>query len=425
MTDAVWIVGAAMTKFGRFPDLDVVDLGSAAARAALADSGTTISQMQTVAVGNVFEGITGVGQRIMHQIGQTGVPVYNVSNACATGATALRTALLTLRAGEADLALAIGCEQLGKRGLLSAGEEPRGPEFSPRGRDGSVLEPEGVMGSSLMPAVFAEAGVAYLARNPEASVEHFFKVAHKNHLNSTLNPLAQYRKEFSLEQIAAGDMIAYPNTALMCSPTGDGAAAVVLASDEALGRLDSAVRQRAVKVSASVLLSDPWADQAEAMWDVDTITANAAKQAYEIAGIGPEDLDMVELHDCFATAELIHYENLGLCQPGGAAEFLDSGGPWRGGRTPVNISGGLLSKGHPLGATGIAGVFEVVTHLRGEAGDAADQRCAGGAGSRPGPGQRMRGAAAGAQSGMTAVPDRLRAERDCSAPGVCARIAIR
>ncbi len=369
MTDTVWIVGAAMTKFGRFPELDVVDLGASAARAALADSDTTIHQMQTVAVGNVFEGITGVGQRIMHQIGQTGAPVYNVSNACATGATALRTALLSLRAGEAGLALAIGCEQLGKRGLLAADEEPRGADFSPRGRDGSVVEPEGVMGSSMMPAVFAEAGVAYLARTDGASVDHFFKVAQKNHLNSTLNPLAQYRKEFSFEQIAGGDMIAYPNTALMCSPTGDGAAAVVLASDTALAKLDPAVRARAVKVSASVLVSDPWVDKAEAFWDVDTITQNAAQQAYETAGLGPADLDMVELHDCFATAELIHYENLGLCESGGGADFLDSGAPWRGGKTPVNISGGLLSKGHPLGATGVAGVFEVVTHLRGEAGD--------------------------------------------------------
>jgi acetyl-CoA acyltransferase len=369
MTQTAWIVGAAMTKFGRFPDLDVIDLGAAAARAALADSGTTIHQIQTVAVGNVFEGITGVGQRIMHQIGQTGAPVYNVSNACATGATALRTAYLSLRAGEADLALAIGCEQLGKRGLLSAGGKPRGAEFTPRGRDGLVLEPEGVMGSSLMPSVFSEAAVAYLARTPNASVEHFVKVAQKNHLNSTRNLLAQYRKEFTIDQIASAEMIAYPNTALMCSPTGDGAAAVVLASDSALRTLDPHVRRRAVKVSASVLVSDPWVEQAEASWDVDTITANAAQQAYETAGLGPAELDLVELHDCFASAELIHYENLGLCERGGAADWLDSGAPWRGGTTPVNISGGLLSKGHPLGATGIAGVFEVVTHLRGEAGE--------------------------------------------------------
>lgn len=349
MTDTVWIVGAAMTRFGRFPDVDVVDLGAAAARAALADSGTTIHQMQTVAVGNVFEGITGVGQRIMHQIGQTGAPVYNVSNACATGATAIRTAYLALRAGEADLALAVGCEQLGKRGLLSAGEEPRGPEFGARGRDGAVLEPEGVMGSSLMPSVFSEAAAAYLARTPDASVDHFFKVAQKNHLNSARNPLAQYRKEFTLEQIADGGMIAWPNTALMCSPTGDGAAAVVLAGGSALDRLDAGVRKRAAKISASVLVSDPWVEQVEARWDVDTITANAARQAYETAGVGPADLDMVELHDCFATAELIHYENLGLCERGGAAGFLDSGAPWRGGRNAGQYLGWLAVQGAPAG----------------------------------------------------------------------------
>ncbi|MGW8815602.1 thiolase family protein [Gordonia terrae] len=369
MSESVWIVGAAMTKFTRYPDLDVVDLGAQAARAALADSSTSIADIQLVAVGNVFESITGVGQRIMHEIGQTGVPVFNVSNACATGATAVRTGYLAIKAGEADLALAIGVEQLGKRGLLAAPEEPRGDTFSPRGRNGSVVDTEGLIGSEMMPSVFAEAGNAYLARNPEVNVEHFFKVAQKNHLNSTLNPYAQYQKEFSFEQIRDGDMIAYPNTALMCSPTSDGAAAVVLAGDAALAKLDPAIRARAVKISASVLVSDPWVESAEAEWDVNTITRNAASKAYEVAGIGPSDLDLVELHDCFATAELVHYENLGLCEPGGAGAYLDSGAPWRGGSTPVNISGGLLSKGHPLGATGVAGLFEVASHLRGEAGD--------------------------------------------------------
>ncbi|MFE9322577.1 beta-ketoacyl synthase N-terminal-like domain-containing protein [Nocardia sp. NPDC052278] len=369
MTESVWIVGAAMTPIGRYPDLDVVDLGARAAREALGDAGCAIGQMQLVTVGNVFESITGVGQRLMHQIGQTGVPVFNVVNACATGATAIRTALLAIRAGEADLALAVGCEQLGKRGLLAAPEEPRGPEFAPRGRDGSVMDTEGLIGSTMMPGVFAEAGIQYLAENRGATVEHFFKVAHKNHAHSALNPYAQYRKEFSLDDIRAADMIAYPNTALMCSPTGDGAASVVLASDAALAKLDPAVRARAVRIAASVLVSDPWNEAAEAAWDVNTITRNAAAQAYEQAGIGPADLDLVELHDCFATAELLHYENLQLCGPGGAADFLDSGAPWRDGRMPVNVSGGLLSKGHPLGATGIAGVFEIASHLRGAAGD--------------------------------------------------------
>lgn len=369
MTENLWVVGAAMTPFGRYDDDDVVGLGARAGREALADASLDIDRMQIVAVGNVFDSIHGVGQQILHQIGQTGVQVVNVINACATGATAIRTCLMAIKAGEADFGLAIGAEQLGKKGLLAAPEEPRPATYTPRGREGSVMDTEGFIGSELMPGVFAEAGIAYLADHPEASPEHFFQVAQKNHAHSVLNPLAQYRKEFTLEEIAQAPMIAFPNTAPMCSPTGDGAAAVVVTNDSGLATLDPDVRSRAVKIAASVLVSDPYVEDGEVRWDVNTITQNASSRAYELAGIGPEDLDLVELHDCFATAELLHYENLGLCKPGEAVAFLESGAPWRDGSTPVNVSGGLLSKGHPLGATGVAGVYEVVTHLRGEAGD--------------------------------------------------------
>lgn len=369
MSESIWVVGAAMTPFGRFPQLDVVDLAVQAARGALADSGTSIHDVGHVAVGNVFDSITGVGQRMLHEMGMTGVPVVNVVNACATGATAIRSGMAAIRAGEADIALAVGAEQLGKRGLLAAPTEARGTEFEARGRDGAVLDTEGLIGSALMPGVFAEAGVAYLASNPEASADHFFRIAEKNHYHSSLNPLAQYQKPFSFDAIRDADMIAWPNTSLMCSPTGDGAAAVVLVNQAGLERMAPEVRERAVKVAASVLVSDPWVADAEARWDVNGVTRLAATKAYEQAGLGPEDLNLVELHDCFATAELLHYENLQLCQPGDAVAFLESGAPWRDGSLPVNVSGGLLSKGHPLGATGVAGVYEVVTHLRGEAGD--------------------------------------------------------
>ncbi|RNL62364.1 thiolase family protein [Nocardioides marmoriginsengisoli] len=369
MSEPIWIVGAEMTPFGRFPQWDVVDLAARAARGAMADAGLGIRDVQHVAVGNVFDAITGVGQRMLHEIGMTGVPVVNVVNACATGATAIRSGITAIRAGEADIALAVGAEQLGKRGLLAAPEEPRGPEFAARGRDGAVLDTEGLIGSALMPGVFSEAGVSYLAANPEASADHFFRIAEKNHFHSSLNPLAQYQKAFTFEQVRDADMIAWPNTSLMCSPTGDGAAAVVLVNADGLARLAPGVRERAVKVAASVLVSDPWVEDAEARWDVNGVTRLAAAAAYEQAGVGPEDLDLVELHDCFATAELLHYENLQLCKPGDAVSFLESGAPWRDGSLPVNVSGGLLSKGHPLGATGVAGVYEVVTHLRGEAGD--------------------------------------------------------
>lgn len=155
----------------------------------------------------------------------------------------------------------------------------------------------------------------------------------------------------------------------MCSANCDGAAAAALVSDERLQRLPAPQRRRAVKIGASVLTTDPFEPACQVLPNVNTVTRNAATRAYEQAGIGPDDLDLVELHDCFATAELVHYDNLGLCEPGGAVEFFDSGAPWRDGRLPVNVSGGLQSKGHPIAATGIANVWEICQHLRGEAGD--------------------------------------------------------
>ena len=163
-------------------------------------------------------------------------------------------------------------------------------------------------------------------------------------------------------------MIAYPNTRPMCSGNCDGAANDVV-SDEKMKSMPLEVQKRAVKISASVLTSDPYVDGCQILPDVNTLTRNAASQAYEEAGIGPEDLDLVELHDCFATAELVHYDNLMLCEEGGAVDFFESGAPWRDGAKPVNVSGGLQSKGHPIAATGIANIHEIVMHLRGEAGD--------------------------------------------------------
>jgi len=367
----VWIIGTHMTKFGRYPDKDVIDLASEAALAALNDGGVAMNDMGVLGSGCLYQANAGVGQRIQKQIGQTGIPVYNVANACATGATAVRTVYLTIKAGEADMGLAIGVEQMGKMGMLGAGDRERGTEtvFEPSGRYGSVIGTEGRLGTNLMPGVFAQAGMEYAYENDGVGFEQFAKVAEKNHAHSELNPLAQYQKRFSLDEVMAAEMIAYPNTLLMCCPTGDGAAAVVLCSDEKLRSLPAEVQKRAVKISASVMTSDPWTEGGQVQPDVNTLTRLAADRAYEIAGVSPSDLDLVELHDCFATAELCHYDNLSLCEPGGAGDFIDRGGPWRDGEIPVNVSGGLLSKGHPLGATGVANLFEVTTHLRGEAGD--------------------------------------------------------
>jgi acetyl-CoA acyltransferase len=240
--------------------------------------------------------------------------------------------------------------------------------FTPGGRFGAVMGTEGILGTGLMPGVFAQAGMDY-AREHAVTFRQFAKVAEKNHLHSSLNPLAQYRDVYDLEAIMSAEMIAYPNSKLMCCPTGDGAAALVLVSDEKRRSLGAAVRDRSVKISASVLTTDPYTPGGHAQPDINTLTRRAADKAYELAGVGPQELDLVELHDCFATAELVHYDNLRLCEPGGAGDFIDSGAPRRDGRLPVNVSGGLISKGHPIGATGVAGLYEVATHLRGEAGD--------------------------------------------------------
>ena len=367
----VWILGTYMTKFGRHNDVDLIDLAAEAAMGALRDGGVTIHDMDVLGAGSLFNAQAGVGQQLQKQIGQTGIPVYNVANACATGATALRTVYLSIRAGEADLGLAVGVEQMGKGGLLgAAGKGDRGRTvYEPKGRYGSVMQVEGLLGTGLMPGVFAQAGMEYAYEHDGVGFEQFAKVAEKNHAHSTLNPLAHYQKQFSLEEIMNAEMMAYPNTLLMCCPNTDGAAAVVLVGEEKLRTLSADQQRRAVKISASVLTTDPWTERAQVQPDVNTLTRNAAKQAYETAGVDPQDLDLVELHDCFATAELIHYDNLMLCEPGGAGKFIDERGPWRDGAIPVNVSGGLISKGHPIGATGIANIYEVSTHLRGEAGD--------------------------------------------------------
>jgi acetyl-CoA acyltransferase len=371
MHDPVWLVGTAMTPFGRFPERDLLDLAAAAALGALGDAGLAMPDVGVLAAGTVFHANESIGQQLLKQIGQTGIPVFNVANACATGATALRTASMAIAAGEADVALAVGVEQMGKIGLLPTELARQGPPgiFAAEGRAGAAASTEGILGTDTMPGVFAMAGLEYAAEHGGVGIEQFARVAEKNHTHSTLNPLAQYRKQFTLEEILGAPMISYPNTSLMCSPTADGAAAAVLVSDARMRALPDPTRDRAVKVTASVITTDPWSERGETLPDFNTLTRNAARQAYETAGVDPADLDLVELHDCFATAELLHYDNLGLCAPGDAGRFIDTRGPWRDGTTPVNVSGGLLSKGHPVGATGIAGVYEIATHLRGEAGD--------------------------------------------------------
>jgi acetyl-CoA acyltransferase len=370
MADDVWILGIHMTKFGKHPDLDTIDLAAQATQAALADAGVTMGEMGILAAGNLM-GSGGVGQQLQKQVGQTGIPVYNVANACATGATALRTVVMAIKAGEADMGLAVGVEKLAGAGLLGGGGRAKtGDEtYEPKGRFGAVAPVDGRIGTETMPGVFAQIGMEYGHRYGGTSFELFARISEKNHAHSTLNPLAAYTKRMSLEQIMGDVMIAYPNTRPMCSANCDGAAAAVVVSGTKLKTLSIEQQRRAVKISASVLTTDPYEDACQILPNINTLTRNAATKAYEQAGVGPEDLDLVELHDCFATAELVHYDNLMLCEQGGAVDYFQSGATWRDGATPVNVSGGLQSKGHPISATGIANIWEVCHHLRGEAGD--------------------------------------------------------
>jgi len=352
----VYVLGTGMIKFGRYPEKTVPELGAEAALMALKDAGINIKDVELFASGNLYQANAMIGQRILQQIGQTGVPVINVSNACATGSTAFREAFMAVTSGMYDVAMAVGVEQMGKQGLLGGGGGGSDPAYSTEGR----------IGSGLMPAVFGQAGMEHM-RKYGTKLEHFAKISVKSHKHATRNPFSQYQNEVSLEDVMNARMVAYPNTLYMCCPTGDGAAAAILVSEDKLKQLAGG-RKRA-RVAASILTSDPYTERDLTLPDVNTLTRRAAQKAFDMAGVAPKDVSLTELHDCFATAELIHYENLGLCGEGEAAKFIDEGGgkhPDLGGKSPVNVSGGLLSKGHPLGATGVANICEVVWHLTGD-----------------------------------------------------------
>ena len=350
MSDQVFVQGAGMIKFGKYPHRKIDDMGAEAAFMALDDAGITIKDVQALYCGNLLEANNTPGQRILRQLGPTGIPVINTTNACASGATAFREAMIAIKAGLYDICLVVGVEQMGS-GLLGGGKP-------------DTIFTEGVLGTGSMPGIFAEAGSVHSAKYG-TTFEQFCKVAVKNHQHAVLNPLARYQMETPLEMVMESEMICYPNTKLMCSANVDGAAATVLVSAKKARELGM---KRSVKILASALTSDPFTEHSLTLWDFNTCTRNAADQAYEQAGIGPQDLSLVELHDCFGTAEILHYENLRLCGEGEAGRFIDQGHSWAGGKLPVNLSGGLLSKGHPVGATGVANIYEIVQHLRGEAG---------------------------------------------------------
>src|SRR3954449_11843469 len=260
MGEDIWILGIKMTKFGKHPDKDTIDLAAEATMGAIADAGVTMKDVGVLAAGNLMNASAGIGQQLQKQIGQTGIPVYNVANACATGATALRTAIMAVKAGECDMGLAVGVEKLAGAGLLGARERSEEKTWKPSGRFGAVASVDGRIGTQSMPGVFAQVGMQYMHEHPYDGNEFelFARISEKNHAHSTLNPLAAYTKKMSLDEIMNDVMIAYPNTRPMCSANCDGAAAAVVTNGETLKTLSPDQQRRAVKVSASVLTTDPW-----------------------------------------------------------------------------------------------------------------------------------------------------------------------
>lgn len=362
-----------MTRFGKRPDDSVKSLAAEAVTAALADAGAEIGDVEAAWFSNtrqpMLEGQNTVrGQIALRPLGLTGIPVTNVENACASGSTALLSAIHWIKAGAGDIALIVGAEK-----MVWRDRPERVAAAFAGGTD--IHDREGVVGyiramggedpgpgRSLFMDLYAAQARAHMARHGTTQ-EDFARIASKNHTAGALNERAQYRTPMTVEQVMADKPVVFPFTRAMCAPVSDGAAAMVVCSAAGLARLGEP--KRAVRVRGCVLVSA--SDRAANDFD-DHIGRRAATWAYEQAGIGPDAVDVVEVHDATSYAEVQQIENLGLAEPSTVGARLRAGDFALGGRTPVNPSGGLVSRGHPVGATGIAQLFELTTQLRGETG---------------------------------------------------------
>ncbi|CDY77537.1 3-ketoacyl-CoA thiolase [Caballeronia glathei] len=346
----IYISGVAMTRFGKHDQASMQDLAQEAVLGAVADASETLDNVEAFYCGNVFGGMI-LGQVLLRDLALAGVPVYNIENACASGASAVHLAMHALRAGVYETVVVFGVEQLTKLGGGTIPLQLNDYKTGLYAEQGMVL-----------PAVYAMRGTRYLHEHGVTS-EVLAKVAVKNRYNGSLNPYAQTRKETTVDEVLGSRMIADPLTLLQCCPSAvDGSAALVLTTRKPQGR------HAPVRIIGSVVQSGIREQHDDDILDAE-ITARAARLAYRQAGIGPSEVDVVELHDAFTIAELIYYEALGLCAPGEGAALLESGETSLSGRIPVSPSGGLLAKGHPLGATGVAQMTEIVWQLQRRAGD--------------------------------------------------------
>jgi benzoylsuccinyl-CoA thiolase BbsB subunit len=342
----VSVIGVGMIPFGKYPDTNITDLGWPAVKAAIKDAGIDPRRIQAVYSGTARGGAM-VGQRIMGRLGLAGLPIINVENACSSSSSAMAQGVMAVSSGAYEVVLVIGVEKLTKFG---GGTLPLDED------DWEVR-----LGLS-MPALYAMRAQRYM-HEYGVSLKDVAGVSVKNRKNGALNPDAQMRKEVSVDEVLASRMIADPFTLLQCCPTGDGAAAIILASTPIAKQL----RSDAIEVRASHLTSGRFMSGFRDMTSPE-ITVRGAREIFEEAGLGPEDIDVAEVHDAFSIAELIYYEAFGFCGRGEGAALLNSGATGIGGGIPINPSGGLLAKGHPVGATGAAQVVEIVRQLRGEAG---------------------------------------------------------
>ncbi|XP_062994893.1 sterol carrier protein 2 [Elgaria multicarinata webbii] len=362
----VFVVGVGMTKFEKpgMHDRDYPDMAKEAGQKALADAGVPYSAVEQACVGYVY-GDSTCGQRaIYHSLGITGIPIINVNNNCATGSTALFMARQLIQGGLVNCVLALGFEKM-KSGSVTAQFADR---VNPLDKHVEVIVNKyGLEAAPMAPQFFGNAGKEHMEKYG-TKLEDFAKIAWKNHKHSTNNPNAQFQKEYSLDEVLQSRKIFSILTLLQCCPTSDGAAAAVLASEEFVRK--NGLESRAVEILGQEMLTDfpsSFGNSCIKMVGYD-MTKEAAKRCFSKTGLKPEDVDVIELHDCFSVNELITYEALGLCPEGRASELIDRGDNTYGGKWVINPSGGLLSKGHPLGATGLAQCVELCWQLRGEAG---------------------------------------------------------
>ena len=366
MGQKVFVVGVGMTKFEKpgSRDWDYPQMAKEAAGAALEDASIAYADVEQVCVGYCY-GSSTCGQRAVYEVGLSGVPIYNVNNNCSTGSTALFLAKQLVEGGLADCVLALGFEKMAKGPLAPKPADRTNPIDKHLDLMKSLHSFTDAPPTAQM---FGNAGREHMDRYGTRA-EHFAKIGYKNHKHSVNNPNSQFQDEYSLEDILSAKMIYEPLTRLQCCPTSDGAAAAIVCNQRFVDQRGLA--GRAVEILGMAMATDRRSTFGEqSMINVvgSDMSRSAARQAYEQSGKGPEDVDVIELHDCFSVNELITYEALGLCAEGKGGELIDSDAVTYGGRWVVNPSGGLISKGHPLGATGLAQCCELVWQLRGEAG---------------------------------------------------------